>query len=276
MSFIFLYGRPGSGKTTLATSMTKLGYKVKIVDVDNKASDMININQLINQKKIVIISLSSTLTESSLRDRITHITAGAKGFSLAPPTRQPQGYLEFADIIDSLAKLRVEGKKDPDGCDVLVAPDSLTTLLEHLKRLIMFLSKKGKFEFDEWAAWLSNLEELFHSLQSFCGMYKHVIVTAHEMTEVDNDTGRVTGIYPLIEGSMRYKVGDYFNEIYHCVVNVPKEGKPEYYVETRSVNKAEARTSRNLDTLEDSDFITLFKEELVPHKVKEVYNGKKK
>ncbi len=262
MSFIFLYGRPGTGKTTLTTTLIKLGHKIRLIDVDNKASDMQNIQPFIKAKSLIIQPILSPLTDTSLRDRVTRVINTAKEFSLAPPSRQPKGYLEFVDIIDSLSKLNQEGKKDPDQCTVLVAPDSLTTLLEHLKRLLLFMSKKGKFTFDEWAAWLSNLEEIFHTIQALQGMYKHIIITAHEMTERDEDTGRVTGIYPLIEGSMRYKVGDYFNEIYHCLVDVPKEGPPRYYVETRSVNKAEARTSRELETSEESDFTKLFKEEL--------------
>jgi len=273
MSFIFLYGRPGSGKTTLACSMTKLGHKVKLIDVDSKAEDMQNLLPLIKNGQLKIVPIKSTLTTATLRDRATKVIKTPKQFSAAPPARQPQGYTEFADIIDGLAVLKGQGKKDPDGCSVLIAPDSLTTLLEHLKRLVMFMSHEGKFGFDEWAAWLSNLEELFHYLQALLGMYKHVIVTAHETVERDEDTGRVVGIYPLIEGSMRYKVGDYFNEIYHCMVEVPKEGKPRYYIETRSVNRAEARTSRDLQTNEESDFATLFKEELAPHRLR---NGARK
>ena len=262
MSYIFLYGRPGTGKTTLTTTFIKLGHKVKIIDVDNKAEDMQNLQPFIKEGSLIIQSIKAPLVDTSLRNRVTHVISAGQNFSLAPPDRQPQGYLEFVDIIDGLSKLRQEGKKDPDGCTVLVAPDSVTTLLEHLKRLLLFMSKKGKFTFDEWAAWLSNLEEIFHTLSSLQGMYKHVVVTAHEMTERDEDTGRVTGIFPLIEGSMKYKVGDYFNEIYHTMIDVPKEGPPVYYVETRSVNRAEARTSRQLDTEEESDFAVLFKEEL--------------
>lgn len=276
MSFIHLYGRSGSGKTTLACTMTKLGHKVRIIDVDNKANDMVNLQPLIRSKQVVIQTMRTKLTEATLRDRITKTVHTPKGgFALAPPLKQPTGYLEFADIMDNLSKLKEEGKKDPDGCTVLVAPDSMTTLLEHLKRLILFLSKTGKFGFDEWAAWLSNLEEILHTLQNLLGMYEHVIVISHELVERDEDTGRIVGVFPFIEGSMRYKIGDYFSETYHTIVEVPKEGKPRYYVETRSVNKAEARTSRDLATFEESDFAVLFKEELTNHKpVRSMKGGK--
>ena len=275
MSFIFEFGRPGTGKTTLATTLTKLGHKIRLIDVDNKAEDMQNIRPLIEQGSLVIQSIKSPLTDSSLRDRVKSATLQGANFSLGPPKHEPKGYLEFVDIIDAFSKLHQEGKPDPDGCTVLVAPDSLTTLLEHLKRLLLYLSRKGKFTFDEWAAWLSNLEEIFHTLQALQGMYKHIIVTAHEMTERDEDTGRVTGTFPLIEGSMRYKVGDYFNEIYHTMVDIPKDGPPVYYVETRPVNKAEARTSRQLDTEEESDFTILFKEEIALPKATAKRGGKK-
>ena len=262
MSYIFLYGRSGTGKTTLTATLIKLGHKIRLVDVDNKAEDMHNLQHYIKDGSLVIQSIKSPLIDSSLRDRVKGIVKVGNSFGMNPLTKQPKGYNEFVDIIDGLSKLNQEGKKDPDGCTVLVAPDSLTVLLEHLKRLLLFLTNKGKFERDHWDAWLSNLEELFHTLNSLHGMYKHVIVIAHEQIDRDEDTGRVIGIYPAIAGSMRFKVGDYFNEIYHTMVDVPKEGPPVYYVETRSVNKAEARTSRQLDTEEESDFAVLFKEEL--------------
>jgi len=274
ISFIFLYGRPGTGKTTLPTTLVKMGHRVRHIDVDGKAHDMYNLQPFIEDGSWIIQPIKAPLLDSGLRDRVKSIVLTGGSFGMNPPSKQPQGYLEFVDIIDNLSKLNQEGKKDPDGCTVLVAPDSLTILLEHLTRLLLFLTKKGKFERDHWAAWLSNLEEIFHTLQSLQGMYKHVIVIAHEQVDRDEDTGRVVGIYPQIAGSMRYKVGDYFTEIYHTKVDVPAEGPPVYYVETRPVGKAEARTSRQLDTEEESDFAVLFKEELEKRNVPSMKKGK--
>lgn len=263
MSFIFLYGRPGTGKTTLPTTLVKMGHKIRHIDVDNKACDMQNLQPFIKDGSWLVQPIKSPLIDGSLRDRMKGIVKVGKSFGMNPPKKEPKGYYEFVDIIDNLSDLHQKGKKDPDGCTVLVAPDSLTILLEHLTRLLLYLTNQGKFERDHWAAWLSNLEEIFHTLQSLQGMYKHVIVIAHEQVDRDEETGRVTGIYPQIAGSMRFKVGDYFTEIYHTKVEIPAEGPPIYYVETRPVGKAEARTSRALDTEEESNFAILFKEELV-------------
>jgi len=251
-----------------------MGHKVRHIDVDGKAHDMQNLQPFIKEGSWIVQPIKSPLLDGTLRDRVKGIIVVKGSFGMNPPSKQPQGYLEFVDIIDELSKLHRAGKKDPDNCTVLVAPDSLTILLEHLTRLLLFLTNKGKFERDHWAAWASNLEEIFHTLQSLQGMYKHVIIIAHEQVDRDEETGRVVGIYPQIAGSMRFKVGDYFTEIYHTKVEIPAEGSPIYYVETRPVGKAEARTSRALDTEEESDFATLFKEELAKSSPK-VKGGKK-
>lgn len=255
MSTIFIYGRPGTGKTTLVTTLTKLGYIVNIIDVDQKADKMVNIAPLVQSGKVVIRPIESKLVDISLKQRIL-----TPQLALA---KQPKGYLEYCEIISEYEKEADEvlaGTRPARLKEVLVT-DSLTSLIEHLKRLISQIQKKDKFTFDEWAILLNNLEEYFSIMMKLQRLFKHVIVIAHEMTERDEESGRVLSILPAIEGSMRNKVSKYFEEVYRTKLT-EKAGKIAYEVVTKSIEKAEGRTSREIDTIVKSDFADIFKGEV--------------
>lgn len=250
MAFIFIYGRPGSGKTTLACSMTKLGYNITIVDVDQKADKMENIKTHRDAGTIKVSTINEKLSEVSMTEKILH-----PNLALA---KQPKGYLAICELIGEFEKELAEGgdrKKE-----VLVI-DSLTSFSEHLKRLISQIQKKPKFGFDEWNILLTNYEDFFYTMMRLCGLFAHVIIIAHEQVEKDEDSGRIQCVLPAIEGSMRNKVSKYFEEVYHTRLEV-KNNKASYLVETVPLNKAEARTSRDLEPVEAADFLTLFKEEV--------------
>jgi len=250
MSFILTYGKPGTSKTTLAATFTKLGHKVLFLDVDQKIKSMVNLQGLIESGDIKVIPIEAKLTESTLKQRIlTPQLAIAK---------RPLGYLEFCDRISEIEASIKAG--EPQEYQVLVV-DSLTSLLEHLFRLIMSMSKKVKFEFDEWAIVLSNLEDFFYSMMALQPTFRHVNIIAHEQAIYDEDSGRLLDILPAIQGSMRNKVGKYFEEVYHTSVKTSGKGV-EYIVTTKPVGKCIARTSRDLETTVPADFSLIFKEEM--------------
>lgn len=250
MSFILEYGKPGTGKTTLASTMTKLGYKILFLDVDNKIPSMVNLEGLVESGQIVVQPIQAKLTQTSLRERIL---TPQKAFH-----KRPTGYLEYCDQISDLEAYLTRGEPHP--CQVLVT-DSLTSLLEHLNRLISSQAKKDHWTYDEWAILLTNLEEYFYTMLNLTKLFKHVIVIAHEQTIVEEETGRVTDILPAVAGSMRNKIGKYFEEIYYTHVRATKDGA-QYFVTTKPINKGIARTSRNLDTIVEADFSIIFAEEM--------------
>jgi len=263
MSFIFKYGRPGSGKSTMAATMVKLGYKVIFLDIDNKINKMVNLKKLLNGENSEVWTLTSGLVEGTMRDRV-----------MTPKSikKQPRGYLEICDILDGLEEMRTSGKEPPG--DVLVI-DSISSMLEHLDRLMKYISGKDHFEFGEWAMWKNYIEEFFYKMINLLTAYnpetkqniedkpwfKHVIIIAHEMIERDEITGKIE-ILPMIDGSVRHKVGKYFEEVYHTQVKVPAQGPATYEILTKATDRYEARTSRDLPTYAPADYSIIFNEEM--------------
>jgi len=251
ISFIFFYGPPGSGKTTLAASMTKLGYKVRFIDIDDKVRLMGNLQSELKKGTIQVTPILSKLTQTTMREAIMSPKIGL--------ARQPLGYLEICDQVSRYEEMFAKG--EPPEEQVLVM-DSLTSQIEHMKRLIAHIQGKAHFTYDEWAIVLSNLEEYFYTMKGLLKTetkpgFEHVIIIAHETTERDETTGEIQTL-PYIEGQMRHKVGKYFEEVYYCQVEVPKGGTPLYKVLTVSTKRYSARTSRDLPVWVDSDFSTIF------------------
>jgi energy-coupling factor transporter ATP-binding protein EcfA2 len=247
MSSIVLYGPPGSGKTTMACTMAKLGYEVLLFDADQKAEKMMNIQHLLKTGQVKVVTMQATLVEGSLKDRILT--------PKMPPRKQPQGYLEFVAFV---TKLQEEVKQDAEKYkNTVLVIDSATTLFSHMRRLILQVQGRGAMEIQDWGIILSNLEELFSVL--FTLPFKHVILIAHDQAERDELIGKVE-IKPLIDGQMKNKVGLYVEEMYYMQPEITKD-KAVYQVMTKPVGRVtQVRTSRNLKTYEPADFSLIFKE----------------
>ena len=254
MSSIVLFGPPGSGKTTLAASLTKLGYRPLFFDMDKKIHGMQNLKDLIDSEAIEVITPDSKISDTSLRDKILMGNSGGK------PKVQPQGYLELCDFISEL-----EDMPPKDAYRVVPIIDSFTRVNEHLKRLILHTTGKQKFEYAEWDTQLSNFEELFDTFFSMTPkIYPHCIITFHTMVEKDETTGKIKTL-PLVTGQFRGKVGSYVAEMYYCFTEADRTGNVKFLVETKPIKDVEqARTSRDIDTYVESDFSIIFNGERAP------------
>ena len=252
MSLILIIGPPGSGKSTLISSMTNIGLKVEYIDIDNKVDKMVNLAPLLKKGLIKAITLKAPLVEGTMRQRVTMLKT--------TPTNQktllhmPKGFLEFCDIIDGYEKDKAKGNTRKGW---VLAVDTLTRLQEHMKRFLLYTDNKNRFTFDQWDIWKTNLEEMVARLMGLIGYFDHVAVLCHEQAEYNED-GNITGYRPMIDGSMRYKFGNYFEEEYVTYVKALPNQQPRFMVRTVSDAKHEARTSRDIPADVDSDFAVLF------------------
>ena len=244
MSSFILWGPPGSGKTTMACTMCKLGYSVLLIDLDKKAEQMYNLKAYIEESKLTIITPKSDLVAGDLKIRVLQPKRA--------PIAQPKGYLEFIDTINAIQK------GEYAKYDVLVV-DSTTRLLEHLKRLILHVQGRGSMEIQDWGILLSNLEELFSTVFSL--NFEHIILIAHDQTERDELLGTIE-MKPLLDGQMKHKAGSYVEEMYFTQVETTKQGA-QYTILTKPLGRIkQCRTSRNLNAVEPADFSIILKEEM--------------
>ena len=256
MSSFFLYGPPGGGKTTFASSMHEAGFIPLIIDLDRKVRTMKNLQPLIKSGKIRVIDFHSMLTEASF---LTRVTLGPN----QGPLTQPTGYLELAEIITKL-----EESPSEDHLQEVPVLDNLTRTLEHMKRWLFHIQKRNVISLPDYGTILTNLEELYDSffgLQVPKGeepaLYPHVIMIAHDRLEKNDLSGQIL-LKPLIDGQMRDKSGSSVDEMYYCSVEVAKDGKADYVATTKPVDTiSQARTSRELETYVTQSFGEILKGE---------------
>lgn len=231
----------------MAFTMLDLGYNMTYIDLDKKAKDMRNLDKYFALPgRIDYRILKSTLIEKgSLKERLTKFKQ--------PPKKQPQGYLEFVDLITEM-----ENKPPEYYAGRVICTDSGTRLQEHIRRFILHAQGRGVMEIQDWGVILSSLEELFETYFSL--PFAHNILILHEQVEKDELTSR-TEILPLIDGQMKQKVGSYVSEMYYMRPETRTSGA---YYQILSQPKGQvktARTSRGLKAVEAADFAQIFKDE---------------
>jgi len=231
--------------------MTELGYHVHFLDADRKLKSMMNLQEQLQKGRITYTEVKSSLSVISLKAR-------AQEAMKYYPKSVPQGYLEVCNIID---KWESEPLNEPESTVLVI--DSLSRISEHLKRLLKHFGKKPKMGFDEWDAYLANLEELsdtFFNLQP--EPYAHCILIAHSRPEY-GDGGSVLNLTPHVDGQFKDKLGTYVEEMYFCECEIfGKQAQAKFKVTTKPVGLIKhARSSRDVKTYIDANMKQILSDE---------------
>ena len=244
-----LVGDAGAGKTTAACTCE---HPTLIIDVDCKAAKMENIQHLVKAGDVVIHPVRIPLVKDTFRHRALNPDKAIK--------IQPEGYLYVVDLLNRILENDTEF-----GMFNTIVLDSLTRLVEHMKRLLIFLRGQGKFgkkidgdmNWPSWGSYLSNLEELFTEVVQ---MDKSFVCTVHQKLELEKDPvseiSTVLGYWPMIDGQMMKKLSGYFNECYFLERKIKKNAPDEYLFRTVG-GKYCARTSLALEQTVPANILKL-------------------
>lgn len=262
MSLIALQGRPGAGKSTMAATMTKLGYHVHYVDMDKKVKSLHNLKPMLEEGSLSYIECPERLSNKKMRQFAN------LGIKNAYPSVQPKGYLWFCDYIDLLAEQDPEGNfQDTEIPTSQVVPviDSMSAVNRHLKNMLRYHAKSPKLGFDGWDTILQNYQFLFDALRQLTPeVYPHVIVTIHVRDDLvkDGEDSKVEA-RPFLDGQFRDELASYLEECYFLKVEAfGAASKPKWFAYTVPIGEIQhARTSMNVPIKIEADFSKIFDEE---------------
>ena len=243
-----LIGPPGSGKTTAASTAPG---PVLFLDVDDKLDKMVNLESKLKSGQIIQWAIKDPISTMSM----TRMAREATSPQAKVTQTRPKGYEHLGIMIDALVDSKCvishNGKQIQVGTVVL---DSYTSTQEHLKRLLMAANSTVTISQPLWGTVLTNFENLNNTLLR---LPANIIIICHEKPTKDELTGKI--IYsPLIEGSMRSKIGKDFEEVYFLEKRV-QGGTVKYEMLTVGSSMKACRTSRLLPPVVEPDFSKIYK-----------------
>jgi hypothetical protein len=239
-----LVGSPGSGKTTMSLTAPK---PIVVLDVDNKLHKMVNAEDKLKSGAVIQWAINEPLTELTL----TRLASLDPGMAVKVTMQRPKGYVQLAEMIDKLveSKCIVNGKKI-----ATIVLDSYTSMNEHLKRLLMAANGTTTMTMPLYGTALTNFETLNNTLLR---LPANIIIICHEQVDKDELTGKIT-YNPLIDGSMKSKIGKDFEEVYYLEKTVVGD-KVKYEALTVGNSMKSCRTSRILPAKVNPDFGEIYK-----------------
>jgi hypothetical protein len=239
-----LIGPPGAGKTTMALTAPK---PIVVLDVDNKLHKMVNAEDKMKSGAVIQWAINEPLTEVTL----ARLASFDPGQAAKVTMQRPKGYIQLADMIDKLVetKCMIDGKKI-----ATVVLDSYTSMNEHLKRLLMAANGTTTMTLPLFGTALTNFETLNNTLLR---LPANVIIICHEQVDKDELTGKIT-YNPLIDGSMKAKIGKDFEEVYYLEKTVIGD-KVKYEALTVGNSMKSCRTSRVLPAKVNPNFEEIYK-----------------
>lgn len=244
----FLYGPPGSWKTS--TAMTIKGQKL-LIDVDRKASENSEVAEAIDAGECELIEITDALVLDDM-----DMAIGSADYY---PRKKPEGFMNIINTLNDAMEA------NPD----VIILDSMTRVVEHLRRLVKHQGKHEYISIPGWGRYLEDLEIVFNNLTVWKGIF---VCIAHELVEKDDLLGQIWW-KPLIDGQMKDKVGQYFHEVYHMELSEGTRGEKICQMRTFAPKgKYTCRSSiRDIDTLIDANL-----EKVMLHKERKKKHGTNK
>jgi hypothetical protein len=239
-----LIGDWGTGKTTAAATAPK---PVLYIDVDNKLHKMENLAAPLAKGDLVQWPITEPLGTISLKRLAgTKLDEGRDKF----PVPRPKGFEQISDMVEKLVndKCIVNGKKIET-----VVLDSYTSLNEHSKALILAANGSMAMSQPLWGVQLRLFEQMHGYL---LGLPANIIFICHEAVDKDDITGRIS-IKPLIDGSMKNKIGKDFEEVYFMQRTIMGK-EVRFKMLPWGDSMRQGRTSRALPIEVDPDFGKLY------------------
>jgi hypothetical protein len=165
-----------------------------------------------------------------------------KDFDYSTYPISPQGWLAFEKDVNRVVKETNEGKYKT------IIVDATTVLAATaMERALQIDPKRSTTDGPLWNVHYAMVKNLVEGqLRKILNLSKvaFVIVIGHLHIILDNETGAVIGIEPLLPGSLSENFPGNFSEVY-CHFSRKREGKTEYYIRTapRGFYRARSRVS---------------------------------
>lgn len=154
----------------------------------------------------------------------------------------PQSWIAFEKDVNRVVKDTNEGKYKT------IVVDSTTVLAAiAMERSLQIDPKRSSTNGPLWNVHYSMVKNLVEGqLRKILNLSSkaHIVVIGHLHIVLDNESGAVIGIEPLLPGSLSENFPGNFSEVY-CHFSRKREGKTEYYLRTtpRGFYRARSRVS---------------------------------
>lgn len=238
ISSVLVVGESGTGKTTLAATLANAGYKVFIIDFDNKLAVL---------RKHLTDEGATNVRYMTLKD-----TGRANAFKRFRSVLA-NGWKELDDEGNLIEDF---GKIESWGADTVLFIDSITFAGEAAKHDALALSGKkasDRLEFKEWGDARAYMESTFDRLTAD-NIKCNVIVTALPIA-VDDDSG-ISHMHPLcVTKNLSLVLPKYFDNVVRMVV----KAKGTHKIKTTGDNRYSLRTAATLPDEMDADAAALLK-----------------
>ena len=138
-----------------------------------------------------------------------------------------KGWIEFEKDFNEVMKLAKEGKYKT------VVGDSTTSFTDlAMERALQLDPKRSATNGPIWNVHFQMVRNLVEGkIRQLVSLPCNIVLISHLNVVIDNETGGIISIDPMLTGQLAVRVPGYFEEVY-CSFVKQKEGKPYWYLRT--------------------------------------------